>query len=74
LIGPSQQNRTIEVFSKIEIYIGRWSGSLWPTYKGENMRTLGKTYVIKTWCCWENLGEHIWNNKKNQNSHCDKWF
>jgi len=41
---------------------------LWPTYKGEKGRTLGKTYGIKVRCYWEHpwgthgkLREHIGN-------------
>jgi hypothetical protein len=29
---------------------------LWPTYRGEKGRNLGKTYGIKVRCYWEHIG------------------
>ncbi len=43
-----------------KIYVLMWScvPPLWPTYIGENGKTLGKPYGINLWCYWEHIWEH----------------
>ncbi len=43
-----------------KIYVLMWGcvPPLWPTYIGENGKTLGKPYEIKLWCYWEHIWEH----------------
>jgi len=57
LIGPSQKKvETIEAPQNRRFYGKIKCLALWPTYKGEKWRTLGKTYGIKGRCYWE----HPW--------------
>jgi hypothetical protein len=55
---------------KIEDSMERWSAmTLWPRYKGEKGKTLGKTYGIKVRYYWEHIGSPLrtcWEQWKNE--------
>jgi hypothetical protein len=54
LIGPLQKKvETMEAPQNRRLYGEMECVPLWPTYLGENGRTLGKTYGIKVRRCWE---------------------
>jgi hypothetical protein len=68
LIGPRQKKvETMEAPQNRRFYEKMECLPLWPTYIGDNWRTLGKTYGIKARFYWEHPWEHIGTKERWKN-------